>query len=196
MLLTKEQRTVYVSQLTQKSSAHDLKKYFKRKAGPVSSIYFLIDKRTGRHKGAAYVEMQRLDDVPYAVNCNGRVPEFQRFPILVRPSESEKNLAAMIDKKNGGDGKLDDKKNEPNLDPYRIHIGNIPPGVSPDQLKAIFSFIGNVLSVTLQPPAGSSGNCFGFVSFGHASEAALGMQAMKDEYVASDGSASEPSAAS
>jgi len=32
-----------------------------------------------------------LEDVPLAVEFNGQVPDFQRFPILVRASEAEKN---------------------------------------------------------------------------------------------------------
>jgi RNA-binding protein 39 len=207
MLLTKEQRTVYVSQLTQKTDSHDLRKYFKRKAGPVESIYFLTDKRTGRHKGGAYVEMKRLNDVPYAVSCNGRVPSFQKFPILVRPSESERNLG----ERNLGlgttvattVGTTPSISSISSISPiagsmaiagvsgsssvtvanaaapgFRIHVGQIVSGVSADQLRAICSFIGAVQSVNINTPACGNPTTFGFVNFARANEAALAIEAL------------------
>jgi hypothetical protein len=242
-LISKEQRTVYVSQLTQKTTPTDIKKYFKRKAGRVASIYFLTDKRTGRHKvspergsslggggsvggerrgawgesvrsrgrvrakqgpgssegpgrardqaksrergprarmnaggqlarqtergthqrehrehpltpptptplqGAAYVELQKLEDVPYAVQCNGRVPEFQRFPILVRPSESEKNLVNVLPGGKEAPGAPQPVKKKKGS--YRVYVGGIGEGVTKEQIQAVFAFLGPVENVTI-----------------------------------------------
>ena len=74
---------------------YDLRKFFKKKAGRIVAVHFLWDKRSSRHKGCAYIEFEDLDDVPYAVRQNDRTPSFQRFPILVAPSESEANLVSI-----------------------------------------------------------------------------------------------------
>ena len=55
------------------------------------------DKHSGRHKGFAYVEMADLEDVPNTLVFNNVVPDFQKFPILVKASEAEKNFVARKD---------------------------------------------------------------------------------------------------
>jgi RNA-binding protein 39 len=90
--LTKDQRTIFVSQLVMKTEERDIKKYFRKKLGcKVNDVQLLRDRRTGRHKGCAYVELGRLEDVRIALAASGSIPGFQRFPILVKASEAEKN---------------------------------------------------------------------------------------------------------
>jgi len=95
--LTKDQRTVFVSQLVMRADEGDIRGFFERKARcRVNDVILLRDRRTGRHKGCAYVELGRLSDVQRAVTTDSTVPDFQRFPILVRASEAEKNYEAAL----------------------------------------------------------------------------------------------------
>mmetsp|Transcript_11283 Transcript_11283/g.27096 ORF Transcript_11283/g.27096 Transcript_11283/m.27096 type:complete len:1039 (-) Transcript_11283:2809-5925(-) len=91
--LTKDQRTIFVSQLVMRTTERDLKRYFKKKVGcKVNDVILLRDRRNARnHKGCAYVEVGRIEDVAKAVGVSGQPPDFQRFPILVKASEAEKN---------------------------------------------------------------------------------------------------------
>jgi RNA-binding protein 39 len=90
---SKDQRTIFVSQLVMRTTERDLKKYFKKKVGcKVNDVILLRDRRNARnHKGCAYVEVGRIEDVATAVAVSGQPPDFQRFPILVKASEAEKN---------------------------------------------------------------------------------------------------------
>ena len=65
--LTKDQRTVFVSQLVQKADERKLKKFFE-KIGKVKLVIMIRDKYTDRHKGFAYVEMKSLESIPM-VRC-------------------------------------------------------------------------------------------------------------------------------
>lgn len=49
---------------------------------------------TGRLQGFAYVEMKSLESVPVVLQLNDRVPDFQKFPVMVKASEAEKNYLA------------------------------------------------------------------------------------------------------
>ena len=60
--------------------------------GSVKNIIMLRDKLTGLHKGFAYVEMTELESIPNCLLFNNVVPDFQKFPILVKASEAEKNF--------------------------------------------------------------------------------------------------------
>lgn len=76
-----------------RTTERDLKRYFKKKVGcKVNDVILLRDRRNSRnHKGCAYVEVGRIEDVSKAVGVSGQPPDFQRFPILVKASEAEKN---------------------------------------------------------------------------------------------------------
>lgn len=45
-------------------------------------------------KGFAYVEMKSLESLPLVLQLNDRVPDFQKFPVMVKASEAEKNYLA------------------------------------------------------------------------------------------------------
>lgn len=49
---------------------------------------------TERLQGFAYVEMKSLESVPIVLQLNERVPDFQKFPVMVKASEAEKNYLA------------------------------------------------------------------------------------------------------
>ena len=75
-----------------RAEERDISRYFKRTIGiKVRDVILLRDRRTGRHKGCAYVELGTLEDVDRALKASGKTPDFQRFPILVKRTESEKN---------------------------------------------------------------------------------------------------------
>jgi len=71
--LTKDQRTVFVGQLTMKANEPSLRNFFSQ-IGTVNNIIMIRDKITGRHKGIAYVEMGSLEDIP---NCCSSTTSFQ-----------------------------------------------------------------------------------------------------------------------
>ena len=186
--LTKDQRTIFVSQLVQKAEQKDLRKYFRKKAGcKVNEVILLRDKRTGRHKGCAYVELGRLEDVPKAVQVSGIPPDFQRFPIMVKASEAEKNYiipntqatvtASMMGERGaagptlGPNGKI--------LETQKVYIGNLDHSVTQDQIYAVFSKFGRLDKVAIQmDPTTSTSRGFAFLSYDDAKVANLAIQSM------------------
>jgi len=166
-VLTKDQRTVFVGQLTSKATEQNVREYFER-MGRVKDIIMLRDKHTGKHKGFAYVEMADLEDIPSVLEVNECIPDFQNFAILVRPSEAEKNYAAAnpgistgfsAAAGGGGAGAAVGK------DPSKVFIGNIHPVIDHESLYNILVFYGPVESVKLiQAEPGKSAS-FAFVHF-------------------------------
>lgn len=94
--LTRDVRTVFVTQLQIKCRKKDLKRFFEKVSGiKVNDIKLMADEITGRSKGLAYVELQNLEDLPKALLLNGQKFVWKKgklgFPIAVQPSEAEKN---------------------------------------------------------------------------------------------------------
>ncbi len=188
--LTKDQRTVFVSQLVMKAGERDIQKYFNKKLGlKVNDVILLRDKRTGRHKGCAYVELANLVDVPKSVEASGKVPDFQRFPILVKASEAEKNgVVTNISVGVGGMGALGlgvvDESNK-RTEAQKLYIGNIDQAVTQSQLYAIFSQFGQLDRVLLQlDPATGLSKGFAFLSFQDPKVANLAMTTVSGQILA------------
>mgnify|MGYP000250283607 CR=1 FL=1 len=96
MELTRDVRTLFVSEIQIKCRKKDLKRFFEKTGGvKVNDIQLIVDEKTGRSKGLAYVELRNLDDLPKALALNGRQFVWKSgklgFPITIRASEAEKN---------------------------------------------------------------------------------------------------------
>lgn len=166
--LTKDQRTIFVSQLTKKVVEADLEKFF-GEIGKVKSVIMLRDRITDAHKGFAYVEMAELEAIPKCLLFNNVVPNFQKFPILVKPSEAEKNFIAKKDPfiiKNVVEQAGPDT---------RIYLGNIHVGLDENALKAVLEQFGPVESVKLHRDHLGNSKGFAFVKFIGADSAKLAM---------------------
>lgn len=156
--LSKDTRTVFVSQLVMKATAKDVRRYFRRKVGcKVKEVIMLRDKRTGNHKGYAYIEMRQIEDVNKAVAVTGQPPDFQRFPILVKASEAEKNyVAPTTTSVTTSSTKAALSNSAPYLtkdgrvvEAQKLYIGGLDPSVSEEHLYAIFSQFGQLEKVTM-----------------------------------------------
>lgn len=171
MELTRDHRTVFIGQLTQKVRERDLEKFFGR-MGKLEHVLLIRDKFTNRSKGFAYVEMSNLEDVPTVLLFNGQMPDFQSFPIMVKASEAEKNFAARKDSvmnstakanamSSGGSGSA----------ASRIYCGNIHTNITEDDLRAVFQSFGEVLSVNINRDELGRSRGFGFIQFNTPQEA-------------------------
>ena len=191
--LTKDQRTVFVSQLVMRANERDVRRYFRRKVGiKVNDVAMLRDKRTGRHKGFCYVELARLEDVIKAVSMNNQAPDFQRFPILIKASEAEKNYtipsantltAAMMGVKTasvpvvGPNGKL--------VEAQKAYVGNLDPSITQEHIFSLFSCFGTLEKVMLQTePITGVSKGFAFLSYRDAKDANLAIQTMAGQTLA------------
>ncbi|KAL7576418.1 hypothetical protein ACA910_018222 [Epithemia clementina (nom. ined.)] len=193
IVYTKDQRTVFITQLVQRTVERDIKKYFAKNNLKVNEVILLRDKRTGRHKGCAYVELRRMEDVPKAVALSNVAPSFQRFPILIKSSEAEKNYvagsassaltASQMGQKIpsgpllGPNGKL--------LEAQKVYVGSLDPSVTQGHLFVLFSQFGQLEKVSLQVDSASGlSKGFAFLSFRDPKEANLAIQTMGNQVLA------------
>ena len=192
--LTNDQHTVFVTQLVMRTVEKDIRRYFRRKVGcHVNEVILLKDKRTGRHKGCAYVQLGTIEDVQKAVSVSGQPPDFQRFPILVKASEAEKNYiipassstvtakmmgnATISGPMMNSDGKL--------IEAQKVYVGSLDPSVSEEHLFALYSQFGQLEKVSMQmEPATRVTRGYAFLSFRDPKEANLAIQTMSNQVLA------------
>lgn len=171
----------------------EIRRYFRKKCGcKVNEVILLRDRRTGRHKGCAYVELGRLDDVPRAVKFSGVPPSFQRFPILVKASEAEKNYSEKQTTAGAADGMVPgivpgviSGLGEKRVEAQKVYVGSIDRNITQAQLYAIFSQFGQLDKVLLQvDPLTSISKGFAFLSFADPKAANLSIQVMAGQSLA------------
>ncbi|KAG6599684.1 RNA-binding protein 39 [Phytophthora cinnamomi] len=189
MELTRDHRTVFVGQLTQKVREKDLDRFLS-KTGKVENVLLIRDKFTNRSKGFAYVELSNLEDVPKVLLLNGQVPDFQVFPIMIKASEAEKNFAAKKDSVMNaaatattpltadapgaglagaiaGGGMSASALSAAS----RIYCGNLHTNITEDDLRIVFQSFGEVLSVTINRDEMGRSKGFSFIQFSSPQEA-------------------------
>ena len=187
---TKDIRTIFVSSLVMKTTESDLRRYFvkflKAPKWSVREVILLRDRRTGRHKGGAYVELATSQNVEEALKADGKVPEFQRFPICVKRSEAEKNdFGPLIANVSGGGGNNRYTSDGRRIEAQKVYVGSIDQGVTQAQLYALFAGFGPLEKVLLQTDTTTGiSRGFAFLSFRDAKDANLAIQTMSGQVVA------------
>jgi RNA-binding protein 39 len=171
--LTKDQRTVFVSQLTMKTNERSIEDYFGL-IGKVNNVIMIRDKVSGKHKGFCYVEMADLESIPMCLQLSGIVPDFQKFPVLVKASEAEKNFLAK--KEGSGIGlstsAVDVRSNGSDC---KMYIGNLHVNLAEHDLQSVLSRFGVIESINLQRDELGHSKGYAFVRYMKPEECAAAM---------------------
>ncbi|XP_044481499.1 probable RNA-binding protein 23, partial [Mangifera indica] len=161
----RDQRTVFAYQISLKADERDVYEFFS-KAGRVRDVRLIMDRVSRRSKGVGYIEFYDVMTVPMAIALSGQLLLGQ--PVMVKPSEAEKNLVQSTSNVAGASGGL--------TGPYsggarKLYVGNLHYNITEDQLRQVFEPFGSVELVQL--PLDETGHCkgFGFVHFSRLEDA-------------------------
>ncbi|KAK7856545.1 uncharacterized protein LOC112027516 [Quercus suber] len=161
----RDQRTVFAYQMPLKANERDVYEFFS-KAGKVRDVRLIMDRNSRRSKGVGYIEFYDAMSVPMAIALSGNLLLGQ--PVMVKPSEAEKNLVQSNASTGGSSGLAG---------PYgavdrKLYVGNLHFNMTESQLRAIFEPFGPVELVQL-PLDLETGHCkgFGFVQFAKLEDA-------------------------
>jgi len=206
--VTKDLRTIFISQLVMRATEHDVRKFLRKYVGvsKVKQVIFLQDKRTGRHKGCSYVELGKLSDVKKALEYDGKIPSFQRFPILIKPSEGDKNYSSAtgVEFASTDESAITASAIHPSYSAtsmpslistidsrgkkvvlQNVYIGSIDRLVTQAQLQAIFSQFGPLKNLHLPlDPATGLHRGYAFLSYSDAKSANLAIKTMAGQSIA------------
>lgn len=139
--------------LSQKVRARDLEEFFSS-VGPVRDVKIIMDNKTRRSKGIAYVEFQSVDSIPLALALNDT--ELMGYKIHVQLSQAEKNRVAA--------SASSMVKGTPG--PMRLYVGSLHFNITEDMLRGIFEPFGRIERIELikDTETGRSKG-YGFISF-------------------------------
>eukprot|EP00047_Mylnosiga_fluctuans_P008593 m.7978 g.7978 ORF g.7978 m.7978 type:complete len:435 (-) comp2240_c0_seq1:65-1369(-) len=146
-----------VNYIPSSMSSEDFRRLFES-LGPLKSCKIMKDKATGIGLGYGFVEYMSAEDAQQAISqLNGHRIENKSLKVsIARPS------SAAITNAN-------------------LYIRGLPVSMSPDELRAMFSQFGNIVTVRVLPPSGKlqgPQRGVGFVRFDKRVEAERAVQAM------------------
>ncbi|PRD31157.1 UNVERIFIED_CONTAM: RNA-binding protein 39 [Trichonephila clavipes] len=152
-------RTVFCMQLSQRVRARDLEEFFSP-VGKVQDVRIIMDNKTRRSKGIAYVEFQETFSVSLAMGYTSK--KLLGVPIIVQLTQAEKNRAAA--------SAMNTQRG--NIGPMRLYVGSLHFNITEEMLKGIFEPFGKIDKIELlkDTETGRSKG-YGFVTF-HDSESA------------------------
>ncbi|XP_039038171.1 RNA-binding protein 39-like [Hibiscus syriacus] len=158
----RDQRTVFVYQISLKANERDVYEFFSR-AGKVRDVRLIMDRNSRRSKGVGYVEFYDVMSVPMAIALSGQPLLGQ--PVMVKPSEAEKNLVQPTTSVAAG------HTGQFAAGGRRLYVGNLHFNITEEQLRQVFEPFGTVELVQLPPD--ETGHCkgFGFVQFARLEDA-------------------------
>ncbi|KAM7284878.1 RNA-binding protein 39 isoform X3 [Ixodes scapularis] len=158
----RDMRTVFCMQLSQRIRARDLEEFFSA-VGKVRDVRLIMDNKTRRSKGIAYVEFQDVESVPLAMGLNGQ--KLFGIPIVVQPTQAERNRAAAQSASTSSS-----TLQRGNIGPMRLYVGSLHFNITEDMLKGIFEPFGKIDKIELiKDMETNRSKGYGFITF-HDSE--------------------------
>lgn len=108
-------------------------------------------------QGIAYVEFRDLESVPLALGLHGQ--KLLGVPVIVQPSQAEKNRAASHGEARGGAPVPKEKG------PMRLYVGSLHFNITEDMLRGIFEPFGKIAAIQLITDADSGrSKGYGFIT--------------------------------
>lgn len=139
-------------QLGARIRQRDLEEFFAQ-AGKVREVRLIMDNKTRKHKGIAYIEFRDSSSVSLALQLNGQ--KLCGYPISIQPTQAEKNKAVPLSTNSSASSNslitpaaaVAAKK--PNSEPQRLYVGSLHFNVNEEMLRSIFEPFGTVTRIEL-----------------------------------------------
>ncbi|CAL2245399.1 unnamed protein product [Prunus armeniaca] len=124
-----------------------------------------MDCNSRRSKGVGYIEFYDAMSVPMAIALSGQPLLGQ--PVMVKPSEAEKNLVESTSVVSGPGGMIGPCSGGAR----RLYVGNLHTNIKEDDLRQVFGAFGPVELVQLPVDETNNSKGFGFVQFSRLEDA-------------------------
>nr|XP_019044601.1 RNA-binding protein 39 [Kwoniella bestiolae CBS 10118]OCF23531.1 RNA-binding protein 39 [Kwoniella bestiolae CBS 10118] len=164
----RENRSIFISQLSARLTSHDLGMFFEDKLGrgAVRDARIVTDKVTRRSKGIGYVELDAVELVARAVALTGTI--VMGLPINVMLTESERN------REPPGSSTAPDAA----IPYHRLYISNIAFSLSADDMRQVFEPFGEIEFVDLHIDFSGMKKGTGYVQYKELQSAQMALDAM------------------
>jgi len=175
----RDQRTVFCMHLGARVTSRDLEKFFSS-VGKVREVRLIMDNKTRRHKGIAYVEFKDLSSVPLALALNGE--KLCGVPLNIQPTQAEKNrIAAAMAANNPSNSRFSSRGGNGRAPPgpTRLYVGSLHFNITDEMLRGIFEPFGSIEKIEImRDPVSGRSRGHGFITFDSPEDAKKALDAL------------------
>lgn len=171
-------RTISVMQLNPRVVSRDLEDLF-RSVGRVKEVRLVIDGKSRRHKGIAYIEFEDSHTASKAFKLNGQ--RFMGSPLIIQSADSEGARSIEIPSTSTNLTVDRPSHSRSNLlsNSYRVYAGNLHLGLNEDMLRTIFEPFGPLIRVELMKDRSSNvSRGYAFITFADSDDGKAAVQAL------------------
>ncbi|ESO08891.1 hypothetical protein HELRODRAFT_109933 [Helobdella robusta] len=169
-------RTVFCMQLSPRIRPRDLEEFFSS-VGKVRDVRLILDNKSHRSKGIAYIEFRDIESVALAIGLSGQ--KLLGVPIIVQNAHAERNRQASTNQPASvtiGAGGSSPKPPPVPEGPGRLYVGLLHPNITEEMLSGLFEPFGKLLELKLvkDPSSGKSAG-YGFITYALTEDAKKAM---------------------
>lgn len=141
-------RTILIMQLNPRVDSHDLEDFFSD-IGKVKEVRLIIDSKTRRHKGIAYIEFEDTNSANKALELNGQ--RFFGAPMVIQSALMDKSGDWTSSNSHSLDHQSSHHSSRSNLPPnsYRIYVGGLHVNITEEMVRSVFEPFGPIVKLEL-----------------------------------------------
>lgn len=143
-------RTVLLMQLSQRVTSRDLEEFFSE-IGHVREVRLIMDSKTRRHKGIAYIEFEDTTSASKALALNGQ--KFFGAPMSIQSALTDRSKGDWggITSSSTGHYSTSHSSSRVNLPPdcFRVYVGSLHTGINEEMLRSLFEPFGPIIRLEL-----------------------------------------------
>lgn len=167
-------------QLNSRVTSRDIESFFSD-IGPVREVRLIMDSKTRRHKGIAYIEFDDTTSAAKALALNGQ--KFLGAPMTIQSALTDRSKldwgSASVPSHTSGHHSSSHSSSRGNLPPdsYRVYVGSLHPGITEDMLRSLFEPFGPILRLELMRDRSTNmSRGYAFITFANIDDGQYAVQ--------------------
>lgn len=138
-------------QLSPKADSKDVEEFFSD-VGKVREVRLIMDSKTRRHKGTAYIEFEDASSAAKASELNGR--DLCGAPIVIQSAQLDRNSRqsdwySSTSSSTNYTSTHQSSRSQLPPDSYRVYAGSLHLGLTENMLRSVFEPFGPILRLEL-----------------------------------------------
>ncbi|KAL3320300.1 RNA-binding protein 39 [Cichlidogyrus casuarinus] len=175
--LERDARTVYIWQMSSKIEKRDLFDFFSA-VGKVRSVRLILDPRTRRSKGIAYVEFREIESTQLAISLSGT--KLLGVPLQIQPVRSdptrEAELRKMEEEMKKREAMSPKSRRYEREGPCKVYVGSLHFNINEDMLRGIFEPFGRIDELRLVKGSDGRSQGYGYITYADSDSAKKALQ--------------------
>lgn len=168
-------------QLNSRVTSRDLENFFSD-VGTVREVRLIMDSKTRRHKGIAYIEFDDTTSAARALALDGQ--KFFGATLSIQSALTDRNKgdwtsATVSSHTSGHHSSHSGSRGNLPPDSYRVYVGSLHPGITEEMLRSLFEPFGPILRLELMRDRSTNiSRGYAFITFANIDDGQYAVQSL------------------